>query len=413
MSYPKISIIIPVFNVEDYLADCLESIRKQSFDNIEIICINDGSTDKSMEILTMAAAVDRRIRIINKPNGGASSARNVGIKAARGDYIMFVDSDDSISSDACERILSAFYQSKAKIVVFGAVTNPRNGGDEWLEKAISPRNAVYDELHPDIIFKEASLPFIWKTAFSNSFLMDNDLSFDQSIQLGEDLVFLLSAYPQADRIVFISDKLYRYRVEREGSIMASFKRSDLDRLYRHIIIVEKVLAIWKNANWFNTDPAVIVDFIIQFLFESISLQCLDVQSNLLLDLRILFEKYFDGIDPVGSKDVNIITRLFYKQVLRTPLDGAGKPIQTWMVRLWYRLNRRLGEGITLNSLIFAPFRISMRAIQKRAASHKNDLNITTNDQADDYPTFALHCLTREFENRNSDGTLHNVRIELA
>ena len=91
---PCISVIVPVYNVEEYLCVCLSSIRKQSLRDIEIICVNDGATDASGELLDLFAAVDERIRIVEKENGGLSSARNAGIEAARGDYLMFVDSDD-------------------------------------------------------------------------------------------------------------------------------------------------------------------------------------------------------------------------------------------------------------------------------------------------------------------------------
>lgn len=101
-----ISIIIPVYNVEDYLERCLDSIIHQSYKNIEIIVINDGSTDSSLKILEKYALKNSRIIIVNQENKGLSGARNIGVEKAIGDYIWFVDGDDFIDNDACERLIS-------------------------------------------------------------------------------------------------------------------------------------------------------------------------------------------------------------------------------------------------------------------------------------------------------------------
>lgn len=106
---PKVSVIIPVYNVEKYLDDCLENVVNQTLQDIEIICVNDGSTDNSLEVLQKYENEDARIKIINKENGGLSSARNAGIKEAKGEYILFLDSDDMVSRGVCK---NAYYLAK-------------------------------------------------------------------------------------------------------------------------------------------------------------------------------------------------------------------------------------------------------------------------------------------------------------
>ncbi|MCB4234496.1 glycosyltransferase family 2 protein [Kaistella anthropi] len=103
-----ISVIVPVYNVEKYLSGCLQSICSQTYDNIEILLIDDGSTDSSWEICNRFAAADSRIIILQKENGGQSSARNLGLDMATGDYIAFIDSDDAISADVLEKAMSQF-----------------------------------------------------------------------------------------------------------------------------------------------------------------------------------------------------------------------------------------------------------------------------------------------------------------
>ena len=112
---PLVSIVIPVYNAEKYLAECLESVRNQSLRDIEIICVNDGSTDGSASILTDYAKMDERIHVISQPNGGELAARNTGIRLASGEWIGFVDSDDRVSADMFERLLGNGEKHQADI----------------------------------------------------------------------------------------------------------------------------------------------------------------------------------------------------------------------------------------------------------------------------------------------------------
>lgn len=114
----EVSIIVPVYNVESYLAKCLDSCINQNFTDMEIVCVNDGSNDSSVEILQAYSKFDSRIKIINKKNGGLSSARNAGIAEACGKYIMFVDSDDWISSDAVGKLYKNAEDNNSDVVIF-------------------------------------------------------------------------------------------------------------------------------------------------------------------------------------------------------------------------------------------------------------------------------------------------------
>ena len=116
---PMISVIVPVYNVESYLARCVDSILTQTYQNLEVILVDDGSKDNSGVICDDYARRDSRVNVIHKENGGLSSARNAGIEAAGGEYLAFVDSDDWIEPDAYERLLSAMQKHAAKLVVGG------------------------------------------------------------------------------------------------------------------------------------------------------------------------------------------------------------------------------------------------------------------------------------------------------
>lgn len=123
----KISVIIPVYNVEMYLEQCVNSVMNQTLDDIEIICVNDGSTDNSLHILKELATKDKRLKIINQENLGLSEARNRGIKEAIGKYISFIDSDDWIDVDFLEKLYSAAEENQADIAAAGIIKHFANG----------------------------------------------------------------------------------------------------------------------------------------------------------------------------------------------------------------------------------------------------------------------------------------------
>ena len=121
MKNPLVSVIIPVYNVEAYLPACLDSVLNQTYQNFEIVMVNDGSTDRSTQICREYAQKDSRIKLIEQSNGGISAARNAALKIIRGEYITFLDSDDFISSDALELMLSSMLELKAELCICGMV----------------------------------------------------------------------------------------------------------------------------------------------------------------------------------------------------------------------------------------------------------------------------------------------------
>ena len=139
---PLVSVIIPVYNVERYLAQCLDSVINQTYPNLEIICVNDGSGDGSPDILRRYADEDARIQVIDKANGGVSRARNDALDCARGEYIMFVDSDDWVEPDACENAVNAMREYDADIVMWSYVSETENRSSR---KVIFPETTVFEK----------------------------------------------------------------------------------------------------------------------------------------------------------------------------------------------------------------------------------------------------------------------------
>lgn len=239
---PKLSVIVPVYNVADYLDWCLDSLAEQTCADLEILCVNDGSTDNSRKILECRQEQDPRIVIIDKENGGLSSARNAGIKAAKAPVVCFLDSDDRFTPDAAEVIVQTFANEQPDVVTFGAHCYPREAAYPWLTQHLSPRDVVYEPFHPDLLFKEMSRPFAWRTAVRTDFLRDNNLYFDESVAFGEDQIFHFALYPRAHKTVLISNKLYEYRVAREGSLMDRVVKDPFTKMQKHVDITAVILA---------------------------------------------------------------------------------------------------------------------------------------------------------------------------
>ena len=263
----KVSVIVPVYNVEPYLSACLVSCMQQTLKDIEIICVNDGSTDHSLEILKEFQKADRRIRIIDKENGGLSSARNAGIKAARGEWLVFLDSDDLLSENACERVWCESMEGPTDIVIFGARTFPGYPApDPWLTNNLNVPSRRFSGFKPEILFQtNGSIPFVWRQAFRRNLLLENDLLFDEEVRFGEDAVFQLEVFPHAANFAYISDPLYNYRWCRPGSLMAEVQKDFDVKIEKHLFMMQRVCQYWDSHGWFLLYGKEFVAWMLQFI----------------------------------------------------------------------------------------------------------------------------------------------------
>ena len=204
-----ISIIVPVYNVEKYLSRCVDSILNQTFTDFELILVDDGSTDNSAKICDEYAEKDCRIKVIHKENGGVSSARNVGLENAVGEYIMFCDSDDFVDKDWI------------KILLFYAKKNPTSLINcEYCNYLINkdvinyPKTYNVEEAtHIDIdqyfyFYKNNYSQFVWNRIFCSETIMINDIRFDEKIKVGEDALFILEYLKYCTDFLYIPKCLY-------------------------------------------------------------------------------------------------------------------------------------------------------------------------------------------------------------
>ena len=219
------SLIIPVFNVEKYLGDCLDSVLAQSFQDWEAICINDGSTDGSLSILAEYAAKDARIKVVSQANAGTAVARNTGLKEASGDYIFFLDSDDWLEANAL-KVLSEKLSGEDMLCFSGKryfeSTGKYNQADILPEKVYRSGMDYYNE--NALLPRDFAFVCVVLRVYNRAFLIQNELFFDDDISYEDNLWVPMTVY-HAHSIKVISEPLYIYRI-REGSKMqdVSLKR---------------------------------------------------------------------------------------------------------------------------------------------------------------------------------------------
>lgn len=232
-----ISIIVPVYNVESYLSKCLDSLIHQTYQDIEIICVNDGSVDSSLKILYQYQTKDRRIRIINQKNKGLSGARNTGVSNARGEWIMFIDSDDWLDIGCCERVMEIVDSNMdlcffSYIREFGNKTSPKLifGNKMILYNSQIKIDALYARLiglrneelsHPE---KLDSLSTVWGKLYRTSIIKEHQIEFISTKEIGtEDLLFNIYYFRWIKKALYLPDAFYHYRKNNVSSLTRLYK----------------------------------------------------------------------------------------------------------------------------------------------------------------------------------------------
>lgn len=242
----SVSIIVPCYNVAAYLDQCMESLAGQSMEDIEIICVNDGSSDRTAEILREWRDRDGRVRVIDRKNSGVSAARNSGMEAAAGKYIGFVDPDDVVERNMFRRLFDAAVEKDADVAVCGYHEFCDCGGMDMPESGWSPSAGFFPEEKAERFRRgtpwSRCAGTVWNKLIRRKLLEENGVRFVPGLRQGEDLYFCLMLLTVAPRLLILPDRLYHYRRERPGS--ASCGRDPrlgdfrMDLMGRHFIMKE-------------------------------------------------------------------------------------------------------------------------------------------------------------------------------
>lgn len=234
----RVSIIVPVYNVEKYLVRCIESLINQTFKNIEIILINDGSTDNSLNIINEYKKKDRRIKLIDNKNNGVSCSRNIGIKQSKGNYIMFVDSDDWIDKNTIEDMYNLLEKNGCDLVMCSYIREFLKGSKEkkvMLEDKITyEKKDIKKELLRRLIgpVREElanpenldSMGTVWGKLYRSSIIKANNIKFIDLKEIGsaEDVLFNIYLFNEINRAIFINKPMYHYWKGNSNSVTSKY-----------------------------------------------------------------------------------------------------------------------------------------------------------------------------------------------
>ncbi len=245
----KVTVIVPVYNAQSYLDRCVGSIVNQTHENLQILLVDDGSTDESGHLCDTWAQNDKRIQVIHKENAGAGMARNTGLEYITGDYVLFVDSDDYIALDTVEKCIDSINEHHSDTVVFGY--NFASDGGNTPEQ-IYADSLCYDEdgIKSDLLpsFFTLSKGFevsVWGKLFSAEIIRDNALSFLSEREMySEDALFLLRYFPKSRCASIVDENLYFY-CDNDTSISRVYEKDKQNKLS---VFLQKALEIAKQEN---------------------------------------------------------------------------------------------------------------------------------------------------------------------
>lgn len=259
---PKVSVLVPIFNVEQYLEECLDSIVNQTLEDIEIICINDGSTDSSLKIIKKYAKNDPRFVIIDKKNSGYGDSMNMGLKKATGEYIGIVESDDWIEHDMFEQLYKSASENDAEVVkanFYNLYTSPEYKHlDGIIEKVVNHEEVgrIIDTTTQNTIMWQQ--PSIWSSIYSKRFLDEKEIQFLPSPGASyQDVGFNFKVWATAQRVIFLEDAFLHYRKDNENSSInnpgktfcVSDEYQDIEKYLRKNGIFKKLKDVMYSTRW--------------------------------------------------------------------------------------------------------------------------------------------------------------------
>lgn len=313
----KLSIILPVYNVEDYLEKCITSLVNQKFKDVEFIFVDDESTDNSLSILKQWENIDYRIRVYSKKNEGSGIARNFGLQRSNSEYIYFMDPDDWIEPNFLEDINYGINTNPAEVILFGYKIYD-NGNYVKEKKSDKTQFLTFSKINKKIyneIFNQITLFQVWNKVYNKNFLLKNNLLFTNQ-RTGQDAIFNIDMIKCAKKILILDKSYYNYNIFRKGSAQSRYDRR---KIFDNINIASKFEKFCKSINYIELSD----NYFVSIFFEDLMNHVRNKDYPFWLDeeiyLRIIGIK-IKNIDNFKSKfklfTIKIFPKKFYNIVLR-------------------------------------------------------------------------------------------------
>lgn len=340
-----ISVILPVYNVEAYLGTCLESICRQTWENWEIICVDDGSVDKTLEVAQRYAETDQRIRVYQQTHGGVSAARNLGLLYALGKYVLFVDGDDWLNSDMFRILVEAAEKTQADLVVCSARVMEHekevlDGGADWLKASLAVRSHMADLKNEaerwKIMEEPGTWPFLWNKLIRRDVLERNAIRFSNGLALGEDGLFVQILCQYINTIIYVPDTLYCYRWQRKDSATMRLGAQKESQVKEHMKVFQKMLEFWWKREQQKTVAPYILIWSWSFLYQHFVCLPGNAQREVAEEFHRLSVEYglTEYAQCIRKRDQAAFWDMNYTEKRRSDLD-------CWIRRIKYRIQNKL------------------------------------------------------------------------
>ena len=343
----KISIIVPIYNTEKKMMDnCIISLINQTYKNTEIILIDDGSENWCKQNLKKYSS-NKKIKIIEQNNSGVSAARNRGIKESSGDWIMFVDADDYLKLDCCDKFIKKVKKYPDTDIIIakcyldndGIIEEVLNYYDKDINEKVITNLDEKKELLNSILVDKSKYNYIesvWAKLFKKSFLIENNLKLSKKLKLGEDCIFMYEAYSKASKIVYINDYVYYYYINL-NSITNKFNENIINNYYDNLISFttlfkkKNIITLYDDLYYYGSRQ--ICKIITKYFCNLNNKKKYKELKKEYFDL-IGKEPYKTFIKKVKYKDLDIYKKFFY-----ICIKAKCFIIPYSLVRLKYKNNR--------------------------------------------------------------------------
>ena len=308
----KISVIVPVYNAERYLKRCVESILMQTYSNLEVILVDDGSTDNSGKICDDYLKVDSRVRVIHKANGGVSSARNYGLEVAIGKYVTFVDSDDWIENDAIEILYNLLVKNKAECSCFSFYIDKKHYIQECKQNGNTVKVLDSSTAIEFALSNNKFSGYVWNKLYSLHIIREKAICFDENISICEDLLFNIKYLVCCNKVIYNNIQKYHYFYHEESALKSKFNSKKLSVIIAYEEI-SKIVELFNDKLLTNTYSS-LVSICIPLLIQAKEFEG-DNQKYIDLLYKII-KKYFRHV--MFDKTKMLQTKLYAVMIFISP-----------------------------------------------------------------------------------------------
>ncbi len=356
----RLSVIIPMYQAEQYIAECLQSVISQGIDGLEILCVDDGSSDQTCTVVESFAMENPIVTLIRCMHGGVSRARNAGIKRAKGKYLLFLDADDRLCAGKLPKVLRMAEKRDVDIVVFAGTTSEPYETPYWIRVAFSPRRRVYHSVSPEILQERAARPSACNKLYRRRLLQEHGIYFDEELTLAEDHEMQFLIFPIAQKVIFTNCRLYYYRIHQASSAVGKAEKNHPARLQIHLLAMRKVYEKWKSCGFWQDSAfrRVYAQCFLDFLFEELY----ELQGEMRREFAV--QLYNDLMERFGDTPEDLGEWIRETEILAFYEEGRLKEAEERLKNM-----REFSMGKRLYLKLSAPVRYCQKAGLRSAGEH--------------------------------------------